>query len=81
MDNESQSMAAFRKAVQLAGSQSALARICDCTPANIGQLLAKGSPLPSRFVLRVEAATGVSRHDLRPDIYPVEDNALGEVAA
>ena len=28
--------------------------------------------LPAEYVLRAEAATGVSRHDLRPDIYPRE---------
>jgi len=31
--------------------------------------------VPAARVLAVEAATGVSRHDLRPDIYPVEDRA------
>ena len=28
--------------------------------------------VPAEYVLRIEAATGVSRHDLRPDIYPRE---------
>ena len=28
--------------------------------------------VPSERVLDVEAATGVSRHDLRPDLYPRE---------
>lgn len=28
--------------------------------------------LPPQHVLAAESATGVSRHDLRPDIYPVE---------
>lgn len=28
--------------------------------------------LPAHHVLQAEAATGVSRHALRPDIYPVE---------
>jgi DNA-binding transcriptional regulator YdaS (Cro superfamily) len=32
-------------------------------------------PLPAEFVLKTEAETGISRHDLRPDIYPVEDAA------
>jgi DNA-binding transcriptional regulator YdaS (Cro superfamily) len=60
-----------------AGGLSALARICKCTPSNIFQLIAKGSPLPPRFVLAVEAKTGVSRHDLRPDIYPLESSGMG----
>lgn len=30
--------------------------------------------IPAERVLAVEAATGVSRHKLRPDIYPVENS-------
>jgi len=30
--------------------------------------------VPAERVLAIEAATGVSRHELRPDIYPVEDH-------
>ncbi len=66
---------AFRKAVNLAGGQTALASICGCTQGNIWQLLRKESPLPAEYVLAAERATGVSRHDLRPDIYPREEAA------
>lgn len=31
--------------------------------------------VPSERVLAVEAASGVSRHDLRPDLYPREQSA------
>lgn len=31
--------------------------------------------LPAEWVIPTEKATGVSRHDLRPDIYPREDAA------
>lgn len=34
--------------------------------------LNQSKQLPPQHVLRVEAITGVSRHVLRPDIYPVE---------
>lgn len=61
---------AFDLAVTRAGGQSSIARICGCTPGNINQLLQKERQLPAEHVLKVEAATGVSRHDLRPDIYP-----------
>lgn len=38
-------------------------------------------PLPPIHVLAVEAATGISRHDLRPDIYPRDvPNSSGETA-
>lgn len=61
---------AFADAVKKAGGQTALAAICGCTQGNIWQLLKKGSPLPAQYVLAVETATGISRHELRPDIYP-----------
>jgi DNA-binding transcriptional regulator YdaS (Cro superfamily) len=47
-----------------------MAKICGCTPGNINQLVQKKSELPAEYVLAVEAATGVPRHDLRPDLYP-----------
>ena len=61
---------AFKQAIAVAGSESALARLAGCTPGNINQLVRKRSQLPARYVLSVEMATGVSRHALRPDIYP-----------
>jgi DNA-binding transcriptional regulator YdaS (Cro superfamily) len=67
--------AALTEAVKVAGGQTAFARICGCTQGNIWQLLNKGSPLPAQYVLAVEAATGISRHDLRPDLYPRETAA------
>ncbi|MGF7202329.1 DNA-binding transcriptional regulator YdaS (Cro superfamily) [Sphingobium olei] len=33
-------------------------------------------PLPAEHVLAVEEATGISRHDLRPDIYPRDEAPL-----
>lgn len=84
---------AFDLAVTRAGGQSALARICGCTPANINQLLQAKRELPAEYVLAVEAATHVARHDLRPDLYPrgLQDGvpfksdagaaAIGELAA
>ncbi|QQN73150.1 helix-turn-helix domain-containing protein [Croceicoccus sp. YJ47] len=71
--------AAFAKAVEIAGGQTAMARICECSQGNIWQHLNRRSLLPAHFVLKVEAATGVSRHDLRPDIYP-RDPASSAVA-
>jgi DNA-binding transcriptional regulator YdaS (Cro superfamily) len=31
--------------------------------------------VPAIRVLAIEAATGISRHELRPDLYPVEQEA------
>lgn len=65
--------AAFGRAVTAAGSQSEFARLIGCTPANIHQLLKARRLLSGRFVIAAEFATGVSRHDLRPDLYPAEE--------
>jgi len=65
--------AAFERAVDVAGSQSELARIVGCTPANVHQHLRARRLLPARFVLAVEAALGIPRYELRPDIYPPEE--------
>lgn len=60
-------------AIEKAGGQSGLARICGCTQGAVWQMLNKDdAQLSHKFVLKVEEATGVSRHDLRPDIYPRE---------
>ena len=43
-------------------------------------MLQQSKQLPAEYVLLVEAKTGVSRHDLRPDIYPREtmvDRGIG----
>jgi DNA-binding transcriptional regulator YdaS (Cro superfamily) len=38
-------------------------------------LWVKSKKVPADRVLAIEAASGVSRHDLRPDIYPREEAA------
>ncbi|MDG2515636.1 YdaS family helix-turn-helix protein [Sphingobium yanoikuyae] len=73
---------AFHRAIEAVGGQSRAADLLDCTQSNLSQLIKKGSLLPSRHVLRLESASGVSKHLLRPDIYPLslpsESNASGE---
>jgi DNA-binding transcriptional regulator YdaS (Cro superfamily) len=64
---------ALLRALRAAGGQSALARICGVTQAAVWKWLNRGVRVPAECVLSIEAATGVSRHDLRPDIYPRED--------
>lgn len=62
---------AIRKAVRLAGSQSALARKLGLSPQAVQKWCSTGE-VPDRKVLGVEAAVSgaVSRHELRPDLYP-----------
>lgn len=63
---------ALRKAIANAGGQSALARICGVSQAAVWDWLNRARRVPAEHVLSIEAATGVSRHALRPDIYPRE---------
>jgi len=74
-ERHSEARKAFEEALRIAGGQVPLAHMCPCSQGNISQLVRRGSILPSRFVLNVEAGTGVSRHRLRPDIYPPSQSA------
>jgi DNA-binding transcriptional regulator YdaS (Cro superfamily) len=59
----------LKKAIKAAGSQSALARLLGVAPQSVQEWGEKGYPPASR-VLAIEAATGVSAHKLRSDLYP-----------
>ena len=61
--------AAIDKACKAAGSQSALARLLQVTPQAVQNWCATGK-VPAERVIQIEAASGVPRHELRPDLYP-----------
>lgn len=67
---------ALELAKSAAGGASGLAtRLKGSSPDAKGispQAVSQWRRAPSGRVLAIEAATGVSRHDLRPDIYPRE---------
>ena len=63
---------ALLAAVDKAGSLAALARICGVSTTAVWKWVQSSKRMPAEYVLRAEAATGVSRHALRPDIYPFE---------
>lgn len=65
---------ALQNAAKTYGSQQAMADDLGVTQPAVSRWLNTSKQLPAEFVLRVEAATGVSRHHLRPDIYPIEHN-------
>ncbi|RYG75683.1 MAG: hypothetical protein EON59_17960 [Alphaproteobacteria bacterium] len=65
---------ALRRAVTVAGSQLAFERITGVRQQNVSNWLRRGALLPAEHVIRTEQATGISRHDLRPDIYPVDQH-------
>lgn len=70
--------AALLKAIEAAGGQSALARqLREMTGKPIGQghiwsWLNRTGAVPPEYAIPIEQITGVSRHDIRPDIYPRE---------
>lgn len=63
---------ALRAAVQSLGGQSATGRVLGVTQRAVWRWLNQNTVLPAEHVLTLEAATGISRHELRPDIYPLE---------
>lgn len=63
---------ALLRAIALAGTQVELAKRIGVTQQALSAWVRKDGLCSNRFVEAVEAATGVSRHLLRPDIYPVE---------
>lgn len=59
------------RAAAAAGGQSALARELGCTPQAVQRMCATGR-IPAERVLRIEQVSGIPRHELRPDLYPLE---------
>jgi DNA-binding transcriptional regulator YdaS (Cro superfamily) len=71
-------MAALDRAIEAAGGQSKLARrLRERTNSKVrqGHIWAwrhRTGVVPAEYVLPLEDLTGVSRHDVRPDLYPRE---------
>jgi DNA-binding transcriptional regulator YdaS (Cro superfamily) len=59
---------ALEKATAAVGSRATLARLIGISV----QALNQWAEIPAKRVLEVERVTGVSRHELRPDLYPEE---------
>lgn len=60
---------------QFGNVQSKLADAIGTSQQNISNWVRKGQSLPAELVLKAEAATGIPRHEWRPDIYPKQDAA------
>ena len=63
----------LEKAIAVAGSKYRLAKLIGIKPPSVHAWMRSGR-IPAERVLAVEAATGISRYELRPDIYPAEDH-------
>lgn len=66
----SMTTSALAKAIEIAGGQKPLASLIGTSQSQVWYWLERSKKgVPAEFVLQIERATGVSRHDLRPDIY------------
>ena len=65
----------FEAAVAAASGQTAFGRIIGVSQQRIWNWLQARKALPADYVLAAEAGTGISRHLLRPDIYPTPTEA------
>lgn len=63
-------------AVSIAGGQSAFARLVGVSQTSVWRWIENRKLLPAEHVLCAEHGTGVSRHDLRPDLYPRDDTPV-----
>lgn len=63
---------ALSRAIAIVGGQTQLARLLGVKQANVWHWLNKAERVPGEYVLAIEKATGaqVTRHQLRPDLYP-----------
>jgi DNA-binding transcriptional regulator YdaS (Cro superfamily) len=62
---------ALERAVANVGGQAKFARLIGVT----AQAVSQWDEVPPLRVLAVESVSGVSRNELRPDLYPLEDEA------
>lgn len=61
---------AIKRACKIFGGQTALAAALGVgRQSTVASWINRGK-VPAEKVLKIEALTGVSRHDLRPDLYP-----------
>lgn len=69
-------MTAIEKAVLIVGGQTILAKHLNIRPQAVQQWVASGR-IPARRAIAIEkiVAGAVTRHELRPDLYPLEDTA------
>ena len=65
---------AFKRALaKFDNNQSEAARAIGTSQQRVSYIVKHETPCPADLVLPCERATGISRHDLRPDLYPREE--------
>lgn len=69
---------ALHRAIKIAGGQKPLAGAIGTSQSQVWYWLTRAKRgVPAEFVIPIEEATGraVTRHELRPDLYPVSEVA------
>jgi DNA-binding transcriptional regulator YdaS (Cro superfamily) len=68
-------MEALQKAVEEIGSQALVGEACGVRQSAISECLRNGKRVPAEWCLPIEEASKgkVTRHDLRPDLWPAAD--------
>jgi len=68
---------ALRRAKDILGSQEAIAQIVGVKQPSVHHALTKAEKVPAEWCIPLEKATEgeITRHDLRPDLYPREGAA------
>lgn len=59
----------IQRAVRNYGTQAALAKVLGVQPAAVSQWVTRHRPVPAKHCISIERASGVSRHELRPDVF------------
>jgi len=72
-------MKPIERAVEAAGGQQALAEKLGVKYQAVQKWIR--GVVPAERVLAIESVTGVSRHELRPDIYPQDSRGASELRA
>ena len=67
-------LSAIARALGTRGIQTQLARELGIRQSAVSQWLARES-IPARYVVRVEQLTGVSRYDLKPEVFVRDQDA------
>lgn len=65
---------ALQAAIKSMGSQKQLASAIRVRPSTLNYWVLRGRPA-AEHVLAIEYVSGISRHDLRPDLYPRNEAA------
>lgn len=74
---------ALRRAVEILGSQGKAAAAIGVRQQTVSELLKVGKKVPAEWCIPLERATAgeVTRHELRPDLYPIDEaNPKGAAA-